>query len=309
MTCSLACIGHNVRLSIAAMLLATSALAAEQTPQYRSHPPQRPLPQPSQHELTEGPKHFVDSARGSDEAPGTQQAPWKTLAFALRQLEPGETLYLRGGVYYEQPSLGKSGTADAPITIRSFPGELAIIDGGEREFVESPATSWAPLEGGAPGEYVSTKTYFRANDRRVPTQFLPGAWEPMWGLEDERPLALGNFADSMVPLHGYRIAADLRSTNELWLGGKNEMRDIGLYCGPGLWFNRQTGRIHIRLAHHRLAGMGEHAYQGETDPRKLPLVIAVGFGEDLFRASGVKQDKSRHQIFLTNWRHKEIKIV
>ena len=52
------------------------------------------------------------------------------------------------------------------------------------------------------------------------------------------------------------LAADLRSTNELWIGGKDEMRDSGIYCGPGLWFNRETGRIHIRLAHHQLAGPG-----------------------------------------------------
>ena len=68
---------------------------------------------------------------------------------------------------------------------------------------------------------------------------------------------------------GYRIAADLRSTNERWIGGKKEMRDTGIYCGPGLWFNRDTGRIHIRLAHHQLEGLGSHAYRGETDPRKL----------------------------------------
>jgi hypothetical protein len=272
----------------AALFWTATAHAAEIKTSYLSHPPQRPLPQPSQRELVAGSKHFVDAARGDDKGAGTVDAPWKTLAYGLRQLQPGQTLYLRGGVYYERPSLSQSGTAEAPITICSYPGELAVIDGGEREFLESPATSWQPFEGGADGEYVSTRTYFNAHDRRAPSQFLPGAWEPMWGLEDERPLALGSFADSMVPLHGYQIAADLRSNNELWQGGKNEMRDTGLYCGPGLWFNRQTGRVHIRLAHHRLEGLGKYAYRGETDPRKLPLVIAVGFGDELVRATGVK---------------------
>ena len=88
---------------------------------------------------------------------------------------------------------------------------------------------------------MSTKTFDDFNERQVPRQFLPGSWEPMWGVEEERPLALGNFADSMVPLHGYRHAVDLRSDNELWLGGKKEMRDTGIYAGPGLWFNRATG--------------------------------------------------------------------
>ena len=58
----------------------------------------------------------------------------------------------------------------------------------------------------------------------------------------------------MVPLHGYRSATDLRSTNEPWIGGKQEMRDSGIYCGPGLWFDRATGRIDTRW--HTTGSMG-----------------------------------------------------
>jgi hypothetical protein len=256
----------------------------------------RPLPAPRKSEIVAGPKRFVDAGRGDDSNAGTEQAPWKTLRHALRQLQPGDTLCLRRGTYYEKASLSRSGTVDAPITICSYPGELAVLDGGLREFVDDPAHSWEPFAGGAEGEYVSTRTYLDADDRRVPRQFLPASWEPMWGIEGERPLALGCFTDSMVPLHGYRLAIDLRSTNEFWLGGKHEMRDTGLYCGPGLWFNRETGRIHIRLAHHRLEGLGDRAYRGETDPRRLPLVVAVGFGDDVLRVSGVQHVRIRDLV-------------
>ena len=265
--------------------------SADEQKTFRSHRPMRPLPTPVKRELMKGPIHFVDAARGDDDAEGTERAPWKTLRHSLRHLKPGDTLYLRGGTYYEKCFLSQSGSDGSPITIASYPGELAILDGSLREFTESPGTSWQPLENGAEGEYVSTKTYFAADDHQIPRQFLPGSWEPMWGKEEERPLALGHFADSLIPLHSYRISADLRSSNELWLGGKNEMRESGIYCGPGLWFNRETGRIHIRLAHHRLAGLGDRAYRGEQDPRKLPLVIAAGFGESVLRLSGVKHVK------------------
>lgn len=276
-------------LVIAVGLLAATAGAVGQAADmsFASHPPMRPLPVARKTALTAGAKLFVDTARGNDSAAGTEQAPWKTLKHAVRQLKPGVTLYLRGGVYYEKVALQHSGTAEAPITICSYPGELAILDGGLREFAEQPATSWEPLAGGAEGEFVSTRSYLDSDTRQVPGQFLPGSWEPMWGKESERPLALGHFADSMVPLHGYRLAVDLCSTNEFWVGGKNEMRDTGLYGGPGLWFNRETGRIHIRLAQHRLEGLGQNAYRGETDPRKLPLVIAAGFGDDVLRINGV----------------------
>jgi hypothetical protein len=256
----------------------------------------RPLPTAARRELTSGAKRFVDAARGDDAATGTEQAPWRTLRHALRWLTPGETLYLRGGTYHERVSLSRSGTAEAPITIATFPGELAVLDGGLREFIEAPATSWEPFIKGAEREYVSTGTYRDADDRQVPRQFLPGSWEPMWGIEEERPLVLGHFADSMVPLHGYRRAADLRSSNELWIGGEGEARASGIYCGPGLWYNRETGRIHVRLAHHRLEGLGDRAYRGETDPRRLPLVVAVGFGGDVLRASGIKHVQIRDLV-------------
>jgi hypothetical protein len=246
------------------------------------------LPTASGRSLVTGPKLFVDAARGQDSNAGTTEAPWKTLRHALRCLKPGDTLYLRGGVYHEKAFLSHSGTTVAPITIASYPGELAILDGGLCEFLESPATSWEPFRGGAEGEFVSTRTYLTADDRKVPHQFLPSSWEPMWGIEEERPIALGHFADSMVPLHGYRTAADLRTSNELWPRRRDELRHKGVYGGPGLWFNRETGHIHIRLAHHRLDGLGDRAYRGQTDPRKLPLVVAVGFGDDVLRVSGVK---------------------
>lgn len=140
----------------------------------------------------------------------------------------------------------KSGTEAAPITIRAFPGELPIIDGGLREFYDDPAGSRLPAEGGAAGEFVSTKTYYQFDTRRTPQQFLPGAWEPMWGIEEDRPLALGAFGDSLVPLHGYRKLIDLRAESEFFVGGKGD-RTTGVYCGPGLWFNRDTGCVHIRL--------------------------------------------------------------
>ena len=256
----------------------------------------RPLPVAANAPMAAGPKFFVDARRGDDANAGTHGAPWKSLAHALRGLKPGDTLYLRGGVYYEKVALTKSGKAEAPITIASVPGELAVIDGGLREFVESPATSWEPFAGGAEGEFVSTKTFPDADARRVPTQFLPASWEPMWGIEDERPIALGHFVDSMIPLHGYRNAVDLRARGEFWIGGKKD-RDVGVYCGPGLWFNRETARIHIRLVHNRLAGLGTRAYRGETDPRKLPLVIALGFGDDVMRMTGLKHVRIQNLVF------------
>ncbi len=270
-------------LGIGVVLLTSSANAADS--KATSHPPQRPLPKAIDRAVTRGPAFYVDPVRGDDTNDGSIGKPWKTVQYSVRRLKPGVTLYLRGGIYYETVHLTRSGTEESPIIIAAYPDELPVLDGGLREFVESPESSWEPLEGGAPDEYVSTKTYPNAADRQVPHQFLPGSWEPMWGKEDQRPLALGHFADSMVPLHGYRTLEDLRSSNELQPKSKNEG---SVYCGPGLWFDRETSRIHIRLAHHKLPGLGDRAYRGATDPRTLPLVVAAGFGGDVLRINGIK---------------------
>jgi hypothetical protein len=280
---SLGTLQPSVGLIVVVTLFAPSAGAVNL--KAKSHPPQRPLPTAMAGALTRGPAYHVDPARGDDTNDGSVGKPWKTMQHGLGCLKPGDTLYLHGGVYYETVYLTQSGTAESPIVIAAYPGELPVLDGGLREFLESPATSWEPVKDGAPGEYASTKKYPDAADRRTPHQFLPAAWEPMRGLEDQRPLALGHFADSLVPLHGYRTVDDLRSTNEFQPKDKTAGT---LYCGPGLWFNRETGRIHIRLAHHTLAGLGERAYRGETDPRKLPMVVAVGFGGDVLRINGIK---------------------
>src|SRR5207249_1964296 len=131
-----------------ALAVACSALPsnAQDARNYASHRPVRELPPISQRPMTTGAAQFVDAARGSDTGDGSEKLPWKTIAFALTQLNAGDTLYLRGGVYYEKLHCSLVGTPDKPITIRSHPGERAIIDGGFHEFFDSPASAWTPGE-------------------------------------------------------------------------------------------------------------------------------------------------------------------
>lgn len=71
------------------------------------------------------------SPSGSDDNPGTAAAPWRTFDYALEQLEPGDILTVRGGIYVEaevRPAL-TPGTASAPITVRAYPGERPVIKG------------------------------------------------------------------------------------------------------------------------------------------------------------------------------------
>lgn len=273
-------------LSTALILFVSSSVQSQ--PTFRSHPPMRPLPEVSQQKLGNGPSHYVDATKGDDESDGTLGQPWKSIKHALRQLQPGDTLCLRGGTYYENVDFPLSGSEDLPITIRSYPGELATIDGGLREFFETPESCWTPHPDGAAHEYVSTRTYPQFSARPIVSAFPAAGWEPLYGKEDERPVVLGHFGDSMVPLHSYRILKDLRDDSMLWDIGSKFDKEASVYCGPGLWFNRKTERIHIRLAPVKMAGLGQRAYTGETDPRKLPLAISGPYGKDVLRLNGVR---------------------
>ena len=138
-----------------AFCLILSAALARGAP-IASHPPMRPLPAPSAEPIGAGPARFVDASRGDDTSDGSESHPWKTLTHAVTHLEPGITLYLRGGTFYERVVVSTSGSPDRPVTIRSYPGELAVVDGGYREFSEAADLAWEPFPAGAPG--VSTST-------------------------------------------------------------------------------------------------------------------------------------------------------
>jgi hypothetical protein len=244
---------------------------------FASHAPTRPLPGVSYRPMADGPAWFVDPTRGDDAGDGSEASPWRTVEHAARALRPGDTLYLRGGVYREAITLTVAGSQEKPITIRSYPGELVVLDRGIPDFYLNPAAAWEPCADGASGEFVSI--------RRFP-DILVGS--------EEATNVEGNFGDSMIPLHGTRFLADLRSDDPYggaWVAsaaargtrgtaspapGKLS-EDLRIYCGPGVWYDPRTQRIHVRLAHTRLPGLEADGsnYKGETDPRRLRLVVSA----------------------------------
>lgn len=187
---------------------------------------------------------------GDDTAAGDEKHPWKTITHGARKLVAGETLYVHAGVYFESVVVRAKGTAKAPITIRSAPGELAIVDGGLEEFQISPKTAWEKVAG---DEYRSTKSF----------DTLGGS--PRF--------ITANILATMTPLHPYKFAVDLRASNVYWNLPKGTEAGTGIYVGPGLWFDPSTKRIHARLTPTPLANQDN--YSGSTDPRSVPLVVGI----------------------------------
>jgi chitodextrinase len=75
-----------------------------------------------------GATYYV-SPTGSDSANGSQSTPWLTIQHAASTVTAGATVYVEGGTYHQSVNFTTSGTATAPITFESYPGQTAIIDG------------------------------------------------------------------------------------------------------------------------------------------------------------------------------------
>lgn len=72
---------------------------------------------------------YYVATNGNDSNAGTQAAPFKTIAHAVKKMNAGDTTYVRGGVYNEAGVFfGRSGTASAPIKLLNAPGESPVIN-------------------------------------------------------------------------------------------------------------------------------------------------------------------------------------
>ena len=233
---------------------------------YMSHPPLRPMPKPSTRPMGAGEARYVDAGTGADGNAGTQSAPWRTVNYAVQHVPAGGTVYLRGGVYYENVYIARTATASGPITLRSFPGELAVIDGGIKEFLSDPAKAWEPVAGGVPDYYRSTGTYLN-------TRYMHAS-----------------FAESMVGLQVYYHREDIEELRRTLLEQvPDQPFPAPVYLGPGVWHDAVSGRLYVRLTHsdYKYTHPGMADYRGVTDPRRLPMVVSP-FGAVPLRLHGAE---------------------
>ncbi len=122
---------------------------------------------------------YIVSPTGSGTA-CTLAAPC-ALGEGISRAQAGDEVVLRGGVYYQgEIYLPRSGTVNAPIVIRGYEGETAVLDGGD------PATfSWTAQGGGVYRTTVNTPNpHLVAADgeRLYPYQSLADLQNSIWAL-------------------------------------------------------------------------------------------------------------------------------
>ena len=84
------------------------------------------------------------SPEGSDGAPGSAEAPFRTLAEASDVAQPGDTVIILTGVYRETLRPKRSGTSRAPITFQAAPGARVVVTGLDeiRDWEKRPDGLW-----------------------------------------------------------------------------------------------------------------------------------------------------------------------
>ena len=95
-------------------------------------------------ELSLGATYYVSTSGNDTTGVGTIDKPWQTIQYSVNQLQPGDTLSVRGGRYREYVNIGVSGTLQNPINIVEYSGEKAVLDGSE------PITGWTKCQSNDP---------------------------------------------------------------------------------------------------------------------------------------------------------------
>jgi hypothetical protein len=231
------------------------------------------------------------SPQGSDHPDGSRHRPFPSINAAVEHAHAGDTVWLLEGTYYERVRLdGLGDAAGDPLVIASVSGRrTTIIDGALRDFAERPHDMWEPMPPATP-PVVTVRTSPTAppplpagNVFRSTTPLPPGT--------DRGSFLTGR--TTYTRLITYDMVRDLIATNEkfgklprtaedppgpmVWGADQRSPypRRPWVYMGPGLW-QESGGHLQVRLSHTTLVVPGGEDYQGETDPRKLPLAIWGG---------------------------------
>jgi hypothetical protein len=110
------------------------------------------------------PAYYYIAPGGDDSNPGTELLPWKTLAKAASMATAGVTIFIRQGIYKERLVPVNSGTAEAPITFASYPGDTVTISGAG---MTSPEVGWGLI-------FIDGLNYVRISGLRVKNSLSTG---------------------------------------------------------------------------------------------------------------------------------------
>ncbi len=96
-----------------------------------------------------------------DTGPGTAERPWKSIGRAAQELQPGDRVVIRDGIYRERVVIKQSGTANQPIAFQAAPGAHVVMTGADQ------LSGWQRVAGDWPIYRVAWPHKFIGWNRRM----------------------------------------------------------------------------------------------------------------------------------------------
>ena len=163
-----------------------------------------------------GPAEYFVSPQGSDEADGSRAHPFATIAKAAGVLKPGDTCFLRAGVYRETLRPKHSGLPGAEITYSNWQNEKAILTGADI------IRGWQEQENGI---YAASMPWSldHANQFFADDQMLQ---EACWPAPGENPLFAPNRATASGGSDSTLTCDQIPGPEDIW-------KEARLWCAGG----------------------------------------------------------------------------
>src|SRR6201996_1112631 len=99
--------------------------------------------------LASGASYYVAPWGSNHNSGSSPQSPWQSLRYAAFQMQAGDTLFVRGGIYSNQGFTIPAGvgTPSSPLRIRAYTGEAPVLTGSETYAVAAAIYSSAIIDG------------------------------------------------------------------------------------------------------------------------------------------------------------------
>ena len=177
---------------------------------------------------------FYVSTAGSDADSGTLSAPFRSIQHAANLAGPGDTVFIRGGVYRETVRPARSGTSGDPVVFRPYNNETVTVSGAD------VITGWTNHAGRVYRARQGWDLGFGDNQVFVDGRMMIEARWPNTTLDITHPNLAA--ADALaVTIDGARSKADLRDAALTQPAGYWDGATI--HFAPGHAWVAQTGTI------------------------------------------------------------------
>ncbi len=126
--------------------------------------------------------YYVDRNHltAGDANAGGESDPWLTLGHAIANVAPGDTIYVKDGIYRESLKLSIDGAPGRPITLAGHPGGRAVLSGA------GVVTGFRPC----------TAAIAQGNPAWTNMYYVDIAWRPLNLYQDGVPLDYGRTPDN-----------------------------------------------------------------------------------------------------------------